>query len=73
MNISTLIIVAIVLIALAFAVRYVAKNGSCGGCPGSKRCKAARTNGETASCSGHCASCHGCTSSTHIEPAESRH
>lgn len=70
MNLSTLLVLAPVAAALAFAVRYVLKNGSCGGCPGSKRCRAAKAQG---GCGGSCSSCHGCSMSTAEKPATGKY
>lgn len=71
MNLSTILILACVVAALIFAIRYVVKHGSCGGCPGSKSCHASPTHsGEQ--CSGSCSSCHTCGSS-HITPCENKH
>ncbi|ADU26657.1 FeoB-associated Cys-rich membrane protein [Ethanoligenens harbinense] len=69
MNLSTLLVLIPIVVALAFAIRYVVKNGSCGGCPGSKRCRAAKMQG---SCGGSCASCHGCSASSAVKPAVSK-
>lgn len=63
MNLATFILLAAIVVCLIFAVRYVLKNGTCGGCPGSKRCHASGTQAGTA-CGGNCASCHGCPSSS---------
>lgn len=61
MNAPTFIVLAVVVVALIFAIRYVAKNGSCGGCSSNKACHASRKNGGGGSCSS-CSSCHACSS-----------
>ncbi|MFT9055565.1 MAG: FeoB-associated Cys-rich membrane protein [Ethanoligenens sp.] len=71
MNLSTLILSIAVVVALIFAIRYVIKNGSCGGCPGSKRCHAHNVH-EGGHCGGSCSSCHGCSASAIAKPVGHR-
>lgn len=72
MNLSTILILAGVVAALIFAIRYVVKHGACGGCPGSKSCHASHMHSGSGQCSGSCSACHACGSS-HITPCENKH
>lgn len=49
MNLPTILVCLVVLLAVVLVIRYLAKNGSCS-CPDAK----------TGGCGGSCASCSGC-------------